>query len=110
MKQNKMLDTLCQAWQKGSALAAKTSGRVAVNKHYLYRSIYHVSTTHPVKNETFTCFSLLENNMCAQSSKSCLECICWDIVFVGSTLTPEAADFNDLDVNLRYLILECMHV
>ena len=39
LKHTKMLDPLGQAWQNGSALAAKTPGRVAVNKQRLCGSL-----------------------------------------------------------------------
>ena len=38
-KYNKMIDTLGQAWQNGSALAAQTPGITAVNKHRLFGSL-----------------------------------------------------------------------
>ena len=40
LKHNKMLDPLGQAWQNGSALAAKTIGRVAVSKQRLCSSLW----------------------------------------------------------------------
>ena len=39
LKLDKMLDTLGQAWQSGSALAASAPGRTAVNKYRLCGSL-----------------------------------------------------------------------
>ena len=44
LKHSEMLDPLGQAGQNGSALAAKTSGRVAVNKHFLCGSLLSIAT------------------------------------------------------------------
>ena len=40
LKHSEMLDPLGQAWQNGSALAAKTIGRVAVSKQRLCSSLW----------------------------------------------------------------------